>query len=216
MRLSVGIEFLLSGALLILGLAGLTETFRPGLLLEPFRELLMTPQTRVHEGVAIAAGTAFLGVCYAVGVLVNVSSYDFLLRSRMQKILARVLKSNQEIMSRIRTLPHFSMGEDDLYGTLSSYLDTCAPEAVGRRRAFERSLQRLARGSLPGLLVLLFVGIVRVDWSYLVGNYRSDTGYLVISGLALTVLAVLIVLAGSSQVQHVRRSAIFDQDIRYP
>ncbi len=199
MQLSVVVEFLLSGVLSATGLAALLEALQPHSILR-FVQVLIDQRTRLPDGVIVTAGTVFLGLCYFIGILTSITIYDGLLRPKMKAIMEEVLGRSQVLTARASEMPHFPIYQDNLYDAVTVFIDVGAPEAVKRRRDFEGSLQRLARGSLPGLLLVCFAGIWRTV---------SARGLDFLQAVVLAVCGGLIWMAVGVLLRSMRDEAIY-------
>lgn len=189
MRLTVILEFLLSGFLLIIGVVALIDTLsEKHIVLELLKGILFGDQ-RPPEGIAVAVGVLFLGLCYVVGTFTNVFIYDHfqrcIMRCRMRKVLDKnpILKSEASaLISNIKN----PKGKEDIFLAIDAYLDVHALESSVATRSFETSLQRLARGSFLGLVFILSASINYIKW-----NFAQETPPL--SGISCVIIIVLLV-----------------------
>ncbi len=167
MQFTVQIEFLLSGVVTIVGFAALLESIEQNAILGPLSKLFANPQTSLAQDAAI--GTVFLGCSYFVGILVSVAMYDVFLRRRMGAIIGKYLQRDPNLESKVRSLPNYGVcrgdKKDDVYEAIYAFVDVHEPEAVQGRRSFETSIQRLGRGAIPGLLLLLVATIISAVWA---------------------------------------------------
>lgn len=172
MRLTVILEFLLSGFLLILGLAALIDSLSENNIVFEFLRGILIGEQQIPESIAVGVGVLFLGFCYVVGTFTNVFIFDHIQRSFMRCRMGKFLNQNPALKTKTSALPSNiknPKGKENAFLAIDAFLDVHALESSQTTRMLETSLQRLARGSFLGLLLILFASV-----NYVASNFAQE------------------------------------------
>lgn len=199
MQLAIVLEFLLSGVLTVGGLLVVLNKIQGNVMWTWLQTYVLASSTRAEANVVVAFGLLGLGVCYVVGVLLNVGVYDFFFQRSIRRSIQR-LRANPVILQCLQTVPGLQLATDDgLYTAVAAFIDAHGNERIQRARDLETSVQRLARGALPGFGLFLVASLVYIDWAYLWARLRTDLVLLITTDLRylVTALAVIVISGGS-------------------
>lgn len=197
MRLTVILEFLISGFLLIVGVAALIDSLSENNIVLGFLRGILIGEQGLPESIAVAVGVLFLGFCYAVGTFTNVFIFDYFQRRFMRCRMGKFLNQNPTLKAKASALPsniRNPNGKENFFLAIDAFLDVYALEYSQTTRLFETSLQRLARGSLFGLLLILIASV-----NYVTSNFAQEIPPLntISCAIIILLLVALLYMAGS-------------------